>query len=160
MVIMAARAGRPVAPNLWGSFKDKVSRRELDTQTLVALEGVVQCANSGQCRFDDEGPLQALLLKALASTPYSDRLHARYGEFALARMGDRRLAMAMFREAIALAPEELGYRVALARLLLDAGEVQDRQEAESLVTWLEAHDQYGEYAEDVARWKQALPTGG
>lgn len=158
VIVMVGRIGGDVPQGMWTSLRAKVARRELDAQTLAAVEGVAQCASGGQCRFADEASVQSLLLLALESSPHSDRLHARYGEYALARMGDRELAISLFRRAVELAPAEVVYRILLARVLLANGSDAELEEAGLIVAWVEAHDVYRSHAADIVQLQVALES--
>lgn len=156
LIIMKARASLPVEQGLWDRLVAKISRRELDAQTLSAVEGLVQCATSGECHFIDERPLQALLIAAIDRSPGSARLWARYGEFSVARMGDNELALELFRKAIALAPDEPVFRLLLARTLLSVDQPAALTEVAQLLAWTDSHDTRDEHAAERARLRALL----
>lgn len=159
ILIMDAKAGRPDDPAMWKGLQYKVASRDMGVQVLAAVEGVVQCRTSGECRFDDDAQLQQVLVIALDRNPQSARLHARYAEFAFSVMGDDALARNLLHEAIRLDPEQPVFHLLLARILIAAGDSSEELDGRELFAALQRAQQldvHGEHAEEIQRLRSAV----
>lgn len=120
LLLIEGRAGRSSPAATWAALRERITRRALGPEGLSALYALSECRIKGRCQFDD-GQLLQTFLAVLQRNPESPAVHTLYANFAWNVLGDRPLAITTQREAVALAPAHVGYRVVLAKFLLASG---------------------------------------
>jgi len=149
LLLIEGRTGRPSMPATWTALRERITRRALGPEGLSALFALSECRIQMRCRFDD-GQLLQTFLAVLARNPDSPAVHTLYANFAWNVLGDRPLAIAMQREAVALAPAHTGYRVALAKFLLASGDAAAVQEGRAVTLALASGPEAGLLRQELA----------
>ena len=121
LLLMDARNGRDIDADVWRRFRAKLTERPLGPESLSALYAVSNCRITKRCRLDDNELLRTFL-EVMSHNPASAAAHTLYANFAWNVLTDHALAIRLQREAVALAPANLGMRVALAKFLLASGQ--------------------------------------
>lgn len=153
LIILGSRTGEPLPAGIWARFAGKLLRRPAGPQELSAIEGVVECRVERRCSFVDERPLFELLVNLVQHNPRSSRLRAIYANYAFNVLNDPQLSMRMLREAVALAPQDVGYRLWLVRMGL-ASNLLELSEAEGAMALLRSANGRGTYSQDITRLEQ------
>ncbi len=118
-LLLAAHTGQPFRDDWWTDFAEKLEHQPVGPQPLSALGKMVDCANSGDCKFP---PGQMLRLFAAALTHGDNaELFNIYGSYVLNTLGDTRLALSLWRDAVRLKPKTAQYRINLTKLLIVVG---------------------------------------
>ena len=159
LIILASSHGRPVDPEVWTLFRKKFERRQAGPQEIGALSAVVDCRISARCQFESEQPLFGVLTAALQVNPRSAVIHAIYGNYAFNVMRDPELAVRMLREAVALEPGQVAFRVGLAKFLL-ALDLRESPEVTDTLAFLGADDSGGKYRVELQELERLLENGG
>lgn len=157
VIIMAAHAGHPAPPDAWAGLERKLTRRALGPQQFSALEAIVECQASRRCPQDGMQVLMQLLPRLTQTNPASARIRAIYANYAFNVLSDPQLAMLLIREAAALSPQDIGYRIWLVRMGL-ASNLLESKEARSALGVLVAADNQHAYGQDIQALRQWLAT--
>lgn len=155
LIILGGQAGGETSDDVWRRFSKKLLRRAAGPQELSALEGVLECRVAGHCKFGNEQSLFTLMAQMSQRNPNSSRLRAMYANYAFNVIGDRRLAMRMIREAVAIDPSDAVYQSGLVRIGL-ASNLLSFDEAEGALAELRKASTRGGYEEDIAQLQQWL----
>lgn len=155
LIILSASHARPLPDDVWPSFSEKLTRRKAGPQELGALKAVVDCRISGRCRFENEQELFDALHIALRSNPDSALMHAIYGNYAFNVMRDPELAVTMLREAVASAPDEVAYKVGLAKFML-ASDLRTSPEVADVLASLRAKNSRGQLDAELRELEMLL----
>ena len=158
LIILSASHGKPVDPEIWQLFAEKLERKQAGPQEIGALTAVVDCRISARCRFRDERPLFEVLAAALRANPRSGVVHAIYGNYAFNVMRDPELAISMLREAVALEPAQVAFRVGLAKFLLASNLGGSPEVAETLAL-LRSGNAHGMYHAELRELNRLLEAG-
>lgn len=130
-LIFAARTGRPLREEWWRGLQWKLRHQPMGHQPIGAIGAMIDCSNLRLCRFPPARMLETIA--AAMSQGDHPELFNLYGSYALNSLGDSRLALALWREAVRTRPSEPQYRVNLTRLLIALGHVDEaRAEIASL----------------------------
>lgn len=123
----------------WKDMQSRLRDQPLDAENLTALITLVDCAADGTCRFPPEA-MMATFAAALENGPHPVVLSV-YGKYALHVLGDRDLALRLWRDASAFAPDDTQFRYNLARLLI---ELRRFDEARAQIAELRARGRLGQ----------------
>lgn len=115
-LVILAHAGRDAPAGLWQRLRDKLAARPISPEAESLTYNLVACRISG-CALDDL-ELQATLALLVSNNPESATLRVQYANFAFNVMRDPRLAIALMRDAVELAPDEPSHRTGLLRFQL------------------------------------------
>lgn len=148
LIIILSRSGKDVPTQHWDRLREKLTMRGVGPQEINAIYSILDCRQKGLCPIDDKQLLDTFLV-ALEQSPSSARLHSLYSGFAYNVLSEHELAITIMREAIALAPHNVQYRVNLARLLATSG--KEPAELETLKSEIDALDAHGIYGAELAR---------
>lgn len=138
-LMLAAQTGRAPDPEWWRELQERLRDDALGPQEVNALASLTSCARDAACRFPP-GEMVASYRAALAHGPHPDVLTL-YGDYALNVLGDRELALRVWREASALRPSVAQYRVNLVKLLIATGQ---SDAARREIDELRARGRYGQ----------------
>jgi tetratricopeptide (TPR) repeat protein len=133
LIIVANHMHRSIRPEWWNRLSRKLSGQPPSTEDVGALESLAACQRKKECATETPQLLNAFLA-ALNHPSVSPRLLAAYGAFAANQLGDYAVAISAFGDAVASAPDVIGYRIDLARTLL----LDDRR-GEALQTLAQIH---------------------
>lgn len=125
-LLLAARSGVPADPDWWRQIHARLRQGPIGAQEISALGSLTFCARDGSCRF----PRDAMLASFLAALEHGPEpsLLALYGDYALNVLHDHRLALRLWREAVALRPGEPQYRANVVKLLIALGQYAPARE--------------------------------
>lgn len=149
LILLDARHGRPVDPETWDLFRSSLTRSLMGPEGLSALFAVSNCRIRGNCAFDD-AQLLATFLTVLERNPESGAIHTLYANFAWNVVQDQQLAIQMQREAVRLAPGNIGYQIALAKFLLASPLGNDREEGAAMLVRFEQGEAVGSYEDELS----------
>lgn len=135
VIQMRARAGREITPDTWQRFRELLVQRPLTPEGLSALFAVNKCRINKQCAFDDS-QLLATHLAVLERNPDNAALRTLYADFAWNVLDDKVLAIAVQREAVALAGDSMQSRVTLLGFLSASALQTEQEEARGLLAEL------------------------
>jgi len=130
-IIMLARAGRPVPPEVWEQLRRKMMARAATSQEELVLFALNDCRINLGCKLDDR-QLQATLDSAVTRNPGSSSLHAQYANFAFNVMGNKNLAVALMETALAISPDNPTLRAGLIKFMLASGQADSMRLAREL----------------------------
>ena len=122
-LLLAARTGTPLQDQWWHEIQDRLRRRPIGPQELGALGALTGCAVAGRCNFPPSEMIDAFA-SALSRGDNPEVLNI-YANYALNVLDDPDLAMRLFREASALNPGELQYRISMVKLLIALGRYEE-----------------------------------
>lgn len=146
LIFLNSRIGRPIDPGWWRSIRAKLQRRPATIQDESSLGALVDCLNTGACKFQPTDLLDAFVA-ALSQPNPSPRVLVMYASFAWNTLEDRRLGLTLQRDAVKKAPGEMAYHLTLGRMTAANGEL-DAARAELNV--LEANNLGGRLSDDIA----------
>lgn len=131
---LAALTGAPEPAAWWDDLALRLRTGRLDSDTLTAVVGLGDCAADGLCKFPPER-MVGMYGAALSRGPNPTVL-ASYGKYALNVLDDAPLALRLWSDAVARAPNDGQLRYNRARLLLLMGR---RDEARAELDALARH---------------------
>lgn len=117
LIVLSAKADIHPPTGTWDRFRGALLARPLGPEATEALFAVNACRINARCPLDDR-ELLATHLAVVGANPADPVAHTLYANFAWNVLGDRTLAIAMQREAVALSGGAPAHRLALARFLL------------------------------------------
>ena len=158
LIVLSASHGKPVDPEVWRLFREKLGRKQAGPQEIGAITAVVDCRISARCQFRDEQPLFEALVATLRANPRSAVVHAIYGNYAFNVMRDPELAIGMLREAVALEPGQVAFRVGLAKFLL-ASDLRESTEVAETLDLLREDNVRGMYRAELRELEGLLEAG-
>lgn len=121
LVILDGQHGREIPTERWQELRTRLTARPLGPESAGALYAVSQCRIERRCSFRDE-ELLATFLAVLARNPGNSTVLTMYANFLWNVAGDRTLAIAVLRDAVASAPQQPAPRAALAKFLVASGD--------------------------------------
>jgi hypothetical protein len=122
-LIYAARSRHPIDPAWWAGVEAGVRARPNSADNQGAMAALVECAIQALCPFPRER-MVAMFDAALSRQP-APGTFSLYGRYALHGLRDTDLALRLWHEAVARAPNNPMWRANLARLLIDLGHVDE-----------------------------------
>lgn len=131
LLIMHARHGTTPPPETWPRFRAALTQKPLTAEAKGALYAVSQCRMQANCQLDDRELLQTFLA-VLQRNPRNPTALTLYANYAWNVLKDPDLSIRVQRDAVRLVPEQVQYRLALAKFLLATGQAQHRREGEHL----------------------------
>lgn len=158
LILLDARHNRPIEPITWELFRASLTRSMLGPESLSALYAVSNCRIQGNCSFDDS-ELLLTFLTVLEHNPESAAAHTLYANFSWNVVGDQPLAIRVQREAVRLGPNNMGYRVALAKFLLASPMEENRTEGTELLSTLERGDDAARYETELDELRSLRDAG-
>lgn len=153
LILLDARHKRSVEPRTWELFRESLTRSLLGPEGLSALYAVSNCRIRGNCSFDDN-QLLATFIAVLERNPESSAAHTLYANFSWNVIEDQPLAIRVQREAVRLGPNNIGYRVALAKFLLASPAEDDRVEGAELLWTLERDEGADHYEDELEELRE------
>ena len=139
-LLLAARTGYPLQDRWWHEIQDRLRRRPIGPQELGALGALTGCAVSGRCSFPPSEMVDAFAA-ALNRGDNPEVLNI-YANYALNVLDDPDLATRLFKEASALNPRELQYRISMVKLHITLGRYQ---EARTEIDKIRSLGRFGEF---------------
>jgi hypothetical protein len=139
-LILQAKAGQAVSPELWGELAHGLVTRPIGPQETSALGAITQCAVAKACQLP-ESEMLALYGAAMSRSEVPEVMSL-YANYVLNVLGDRELAERLWREAHRSAPREAQYVIALAKLAILA---RDPVQANAWIAELERMDPHGRF---------------
>ena len=121
LILIANHMHRQVPQQWWDGLAAKLSAQPPSEEDIGALQALLDCQHQGDCTLPASQMLP-VFLAAMNHPQPGARLMALYGAFAANQMNDLALASRLFRDAVALSPGIVGYRIDLARILYLQGE--------------------------------------
>ncbi|MDR6644521.1 hypothetical protein J2X57_003764 [Luteibacter sp. 1214] len=122
LIFMTSRMNLPVKDAWWQSIESKLKAHPATIQDESSLDALAQCLRDNACHFPAQNLLDAFGA-ALSHDRRSPRLLAMYANFAFEVIKDHDLAYRVQTEAVEKAPNEPAYRITLARIAMDRGNV-------------------------------------
>lgn len=122
LILLAATTGQPVQDRWWQSLIEKVQRRPVGPQEVIAVTGLMKQRYAG-IAMDDQRLAQAYSL-LLARGDLPAHLHAEFGDFALNYLHDEDQADAAFRQFAEKSLGEPDYVIRVAGTLVAEGHVR------------------------------------
>jgi hypothetical protein len=151
LIFMTSRMHLPVKDTWWDSIDDKLQKHPATIQDESSLDALAQCLRQTACNFPPER-LYGAFGAALSHERRSPRLLAMYATFAWDTIKDKQLAYHVQREAVAGAPRESAYRIALGRFAVQLG---DREELGRQISELQTMNVGGRLTSDLAPLQNA-----
>lgn len=155
ILLLDGQSGTTIPHEAWNELRARFSRRAMTADHENGLQMLINCRVDKRCQFDDEELLGTILL-ALEHNPQGLMLHMMLAHYAWHALNDRTLALSVQREAVALAPNDPGQRLALAAYLIATGDADASIEAALLVKDLEQADHDGRLAEALTELRSLL----
>ncbi len=158
LVFMAARNGKPVAPQWWSGMRRLIATTPMNAEDVDALYSLIHCGIDGVCRYGAQDVQQLGGLLALAAQRAPGRadlitLQANYEANLLHRTSR---AYALMQRAVALDPDNDAYWANLVRMQLAAG--LDAQAAAGIARMREL-DRFGLHRGELARLARRAAEG-
>ncbi|MGN6478654.1 hypothetical protein [Luteibacter sp.] len=147
LIFLNARMGRTIDRAWWESMRGKLASRKPTVQDESSLEALAKCQASKSCAFPAED-LVPMFLAAMSHPMPTSRLLATYADFAWTNLGDRTLGLAVQEQAVAVAPNEMAYRITLASRLIADDRTQD---ARAQLAAIRAANVGGRFDADILR---------
>jgi hypothetical protein len=145
MIFMNAKMGLPIKDEWWKSLQAKLRKAAPTIQDESALDSLSKCISDMGCKTPTQPLVDAFLL-ALAHPNPSPRLLAMYANFAWNVIDDRALAVSVQRKAVEEAPNEMAYRIGLARMAIRSGDIHT---AQAQVAAMRSANVGGRYNDDI-----------
>jgi len=115
LILVASHTNRPVNPKWWENLTSLLASRPISVDDLGALESLSDCQRKGECTPQVQELLSAYLA-ALSHPGPSPGLLANYGAFCANALHDYPLGVEVTREALALRPGSVEYRIELSEI--------------------------------------------
>lgn len=128
LIFLNARMNRPVKEAWWKTLVAKLRARRPGVQDESSLGALTQCARQGHCNLPTERMVEAFLA-ALSHPNPSGRLLSMYSDYAWNMLGDHNLGIRMAKQACAATPSEPAYWITLARMQINAGDLQGARQS-------------------------------
>jgi len=149
----------PAKPEWVESIKSKIKLNPIDHTTIGGLIELRKCLDA-VCAIDAEEIFSiyqvALNNKMPAPTRYRSGILTLYAEFIAKHTGDLDLAYSMAKEAVALSPDNLQYRVNFITVL---NTLKKFDEAREQIRFVENNDQFNIFSETIIKLKAPLKIG-
>jgi protein O-mannosyl-transferase len=161
LLILAARAGRPLQEAWWQDLEAKFRERPFGVAEIGALRTLVECAIDTDCGMPVQ-PMIRLFMTSLGQGEHPEVLSV-YGNYALNVLGDPELALQLWERAVELAPRQSQYHISLARLQIALGQ---HARAREQIAKLRALGRLGQYENDARQLESRMappsdkPEGG
>ncbi|MFP5339132.1 MAG: tetratricopeptide repeat protein, partial [Gammaproteobacteria bacterium] len=161
LLILAARAGRPLQEAWWQDLEAKFRERPFGVAEIGALRALVECAIDTDCGMPVQ-PMMRLFMTSLGQGEHPEVLSV-YGNYALNVLGDPELALQLWERAVELAPRQSQYHISLARLQIALGQ---HARARERIAKLRALGRLGQYENDARQLESRMappsdkPEGG
>jgi len=120
-LVYAARIGAPIQPAWWQQMQTELRDKPIGPQEISALTTLTNCAVEGLCNFPPEDMLETF--DAALSKGSSAQVLNIYAIYSLLVLNDNELALRLWKECSALAPNIPQYRISLAELLIELGRI-------------------------------------
>lgn len=146
LLIMNARAKTHSSPELWRRLREKLLMRRAGAQEISTLHALLECRSDPNCMIDDQQLLETFLT-AVSNNPHSAVIHSQYANFAFNFMGDQNLGINLMEKAVALAPDDVQFKVNLARLL--ASSAADDVRLKRLSNEIQKQDKSGKLQSEI-----------
>jgi tetratricopeptide (TPR) repeat protein len=141
LLVYAARTGMPLDEAWWQDLRRKLAARPVGAQDVAALRAMTDCVIAEHCVFPTAQMIETF---TTALTRHVDaRVLDIYGNYALNALGETRLTLALWTEAIERDPREVEYRVSLGRLLVALGRIDA---ARAQIAAIRKAGRFGQYA--------------
>ena len=126
-LILSARTGKPLKQEWWLEMQGALRSRPVGPEQIGALAALGHCANLHMCDFPPDEML-GVFAAALSHGDNAEVLKI-YGDYVLNSLGDAKLAVSLWKEAVRLRPSEPQYAINLGRLYVATGQpVEARRE--------------------------------
>ena len=119
LLILAARTGKPLRQAWWDDMDGRLRRFPIGPQETNSMAALMKCMREGACHFPLP-ELDAMYRAALSHGPNAEVLNLQ-ADYAFNGLHEADAALALWRRAIALAPNEPQYRINRARVLIATG---------------------------------------
>lgn len=121
LILMASHMQLPVPDNWWQRLIAKLSARAPSVDDIDALRDISACQRKGECAPEVQPLLQAFIAALGHPNPRPDLL-AEYAAFCANGLHDYPLAARVMQDAVAMRPDDTGFRIDLTRILLLKGD--------------------------------------
>ena len=119
LLILAARTGTPLQQAWWDDMDARLRRFPIGPQETNSLAALMKCMREGACRFP-LADVDAMFQAALSHGPNAEVLNIQ-ADYLFNGRHEADAALARWRRAIELHPEEPQYRINRARVLIALG---------------------------------------
>lgn len=156
LIFLNGRAHRPIDPRWWQAIAGKLRGHAPNQTDINSVIFLFHCQQRGDCP-DQPQELFAAFTAALTASAGDPNLMSAYADFALQRLGDIELAVRMSRAVVAAHPGVPVYRANLAKMLVQAGRLD---EARAAIADLRRLDRGGSQDANIAELEALLAQAG
>ena len=150
MLLLAARTGMPTPEGWWEDMLERL-RRPIGPQETNALSSLERCVHEDLCQFAPDRMLAAYIA-ALSHGPDAEVMNL-YADYLFNEVGQPEAALDLWRHAIAVAPDEVQYRINLIKVLIALGR---KQEARAQIALLRQRGRMGQNETAATAMEQRL----
>jgi tetratricopeptide (TPR) repeat protein len=146
-LLLAEHIHHPIPDLWWDDFAARLRTRPLGPQEMNAVASLVHCSRSRECDFPPQR-IESLFEAADSQGPRADMV-TMHGDYLLNARGERDRALALWQQAVALAPTIAQYRINLVKLLITMGRYDEARAQIAEIRRLGAMGQYEKAATDL-----------